>query len=274
MKQNQEQLFNTLLNQEQKHQSLSKNYMLVPTKEVFAMMENRGFDAKIVRAVNTSKVDKRGFQKHLFEITPNQSLLQNEDQMRMRIYGENSYDGSSSLRFEGGLLRQVCSNGLKMSFNIFEPVRIVHRKINENTLEEALNRCVSQFDNVNNVIKEMQSYELTDNQAMEYAQSIFQIRTNTTNPENILEGEFAKLLEVNRESEKDKTAWNVLNTVQENLFSWDNAKELLIRAKSKKEGEEFTTRKIRRLASHGDVSNMVNQAIFSEMLKKMEYEPV
>jgi len=105
-------------------QNTSEKYTHIPTAKVVEDMELLGWgvvDAKEVKARKGV-----GFQKHLLVFRNNdlQITSENGDIVWPQILLTNSHDGKNAFTFTAGLFRLICENGLVVSTQQFEKMKI------------------------------------------------------------------------------------------------------------------------------------------------------
>jgi hypothetical protein len=104
--------------------NVTDKYTHIPTSIIIDDMEKLGWgvvDAKQVRARKG-----KGFQKHLLVFRNNDVVINGDDGDTVfpQILLTNSHDGKNSFTFTAGLFRMVCENGLVISTQEFENVKI------------------------------------------------------------------------------------------------------------------------------------------------------
>ena len=104
----------------------SQKYSHISTKQIIDDMEELGWgvvDAKQVRARKGE-----GFQKHLVVFRNNDLFIEGADGDNVfpQILLTNSHDGKNAFTFTAGLFRMICENGLVISTQEFENMKIRH----------------------------------------------------------------------------------------------------------------------------------------------------
>jgi hypothetical protein len=122
----------------------SEKYTHIPTSVVIEDMEKLGW-----RVVDAKQVKARkgvGFQKHLLVFRNNDVVINGVDGdiVFPQILLTNSHDGKNSFTFTAGLFRMVCENGLVVSTQEFENVKMRHMGLKnyKNVLKKWLNACL------------------------------------------------------------------------------------------------------------------------------------
>ena len=107
-------------------QGVSDKYTHIPTSNVIDDMDLLGW--KVVDAKEVKARKGIGFQKHLL-VFRNEDVVINGadgDTVYPQILLTNSHDGKNSFTFTAGLFRMICENGLVVSTEQFEDVKMRH----------------------------------------------------------------------------------------------------------------------------------------------------
>lgn len=109
------------------YSGMSARYRMVPTIEVVDILRDRGF--RPVKAVqNRARTeDKRPYSRHMIR-------FRHDDYLTPETVGgelpelilSNSHDGSAAYRFNSGIYRLVCSNGLLIAAADFGGISVKH----------------------------------------------------------------------------------------------------------------------------------------------------
>lgn len=164
------------------------------------------------------------FSKHMIIFEHPEMLIagENGDNAKVRIVLTNSHDGLQAFRFNLGVFREVCENGLifhSKSDPQFAGFKILHKGYTFAELRKNINEVVEDLPKKVDVLNDLYERNLTEQEKFDFALKGLLIR------EGISEGEagFTKesienLLEPNRDFDKGDSLWKVFNTVQENLI--------------------------------------------------------
>ena len=276
-----------ILMQTKAHPSRTQRYVTVTSMDVLEVFQNEGFSFELLQ-----KTRKRGKRNQpvprgaVNEFGPHLVALYREDlfgtradlltEMRPQILLRNSYNGQTCLELSGGIHRMICSNGLKLSLGIFPMIKLKHIGITAADIQQATNTAVQQFKNVCETIDTLKETNLTYDERMHYARTVAMARLEMGGvKEEILEVNFETLLTVNREEDNTTSAWHVLNTVQENLFSFQNRKELVYTCKTVDQEtgkvDERDRKTSRVLGALGAGTNL-NRFLFDSMIQQTQKE--
>lgn len=189
---------------------VSKNYLFIPTNKVVEALADHGWALNAQAATKSKK--HAGYQKHMARFRP----MDPKNEIRVgdsiaELLAINSHNGSTSWRFQGGVWRIVCGNGLIVSEVAFPGVVARHHgdlaSIIQASLEVA-DRLPALVEQVNTLKRK----QLTPLRAMEFARAAGHIRydnKDVVDPKD--------LLKVRRDEDAPSDLWTVFNRVQENL---------------------------------------------------------
>ena len=243
----------------------STKYTHIPTDRVIKDLELLGWGVVDAKEVN-ARQDK-GYQKHLVVFrNPDVSINKKstnvdgevfEDIVFPQILVTNSHDGKNSFKFQAGLYRMVCENGLVIADQQFEDYTIRHMGYDFEALQSVIKDMISNLDLTVESMNKMRKIELDENQQFEFAKKLLDIRVEGT--DNMYkEDQIGDILVPQRKEDFGDDLWSVFNRVQENIvegnFKYYNAKTL---------GSERQARPIKNFKQDMDV----NKKLFSAALE-------
>jgi hypothetical protein len=249
-------------------ETLSERYEFIPTSKVIDFMAENSWFPVEAKEVRVRKEENNGYQKHIVRFRhPEISFNEvNGDRNLVDILLTNSHNGTSSFKFQVGVFRLVCSNGLVIQTQDFGSERVRHfssedeNKFQEK-LEETLAILIDRIPMTVDIISKMQQSVINDQQvgemALKAAEIKFQDRVKNINTDQLVK----ELIPANREEDEGNNVWVVFNRLQEKLLNGDYT---YINNKSKR-------RKPRRARSVNNIaqSNKLNTKLF-----EMAYEYV
>ena len=243
----------------------SSKYTHIPTDRVIKDLELLGWGVVDAKEVN-ARQDK-GYQKHLVVFrNPDVSINKKstnvdgevfEDIVFPQILVTNSHDGKNSFKFQAGLYRMVCENGLVIADQQFEDYTIRHMGYDFEALQGVIKDMISNLDLTVESMNKMRKIELDENQQFEFAKKLLDIRVEGT--DNLYrEEQIGDILVPQRKEDFGDDLWSVFNREQENIvegnFKYYNAKTL---------GTERQARPIKNFKQDMDV----NKKLFSAALE-------
>jgi len=191
----------------------SKHYIHIPTEKVIDDMAELGWgvvDAKEVRARKD-----HGYQKHMVVFGNDELRIDGKDGdvVFPRILMTNSHDGKNSFKFQAGLYRLVCSNGLVIADAEFASMKIRHMGYDINELSAIINEIVEKLPLTVECMNKLKTTILSQVTKEQFALEALGLRFNTTN-KNF---EIKEILEPTRKEDKGDDMWSVYNVIQEKL---------------------------------------------------------
>ena len=197
----------------------SDKYTHIPTDRVIRDLEILGWKVADVKEVAARKEDNKGFQKHLVVFRNDDVVITGEDGdiVYPQILLTNSHDGKNSFKFQAGLFRMICENGLVVADESFEDYSIRHMGYDFETLQSLITDMVSNLDLTVESMNKMKQIELNEEQQLELAKKLLDIRLEGTgNAYNDYQPK-----SINYSQRKEDTGvdlWSVFNRQQENII--------------------------------------------------------
>ena len=193
----------------------SEKYSHIPTNRIIQDMEALGWgvvDAKQVRARKGV-----GFQKHLVVFRNNDLFIEGEDgdDVFPQILLTNSHDGKNSFTFTAGLFRLVCENGLVISTQEFENMKIRHYGYDFTQLQTVITGIVAALPLTVESMNRFKQTQLTQEQTIDLARRAVEVRFGEQT-QNI-RIDYNELIEPTRPEDRGTDLWSVFNVIQEKL---------------------------------------------------------
>jgi hypothetical protein len=192
----------------------SKHYVHISTEKVIDDMSALGWgvvDAKQVRARKG-----QGYQKHLVVFGNDELRIDGKDGdvVFPRILMTNSHDGKNAFKFQAGLYRLVCSNGLVIADAEFSSMKIRHMGYDIDELSTILNEIVEKLPLTVECMNTLKGKKLSQGEKEKFALEAIGLRFDT-NGKNF---EIQTILEPTRKEDKGDDMWSVYNVIQEKLI--------------------------------------------------------
>ena len=203
---------------EQGADSTSEKYSHIPTNRVIDDMALLGWNVVDVKEVKARK--QIGYQKHLVVFRNNDIMIDGEDGdvVYPQILLTNSHDGKNAFTFTAGLFRRICENGLVVSTQEFEDMRIRHYGYDFETLQNTIKEMVERLPLTVESMNKFKLTKLNRAQAEEFATKALSTRF----PENELSNisvDINGLLTPTRIEDQGDDLWSIFNVVQEKLVN-------------------------------------------------------
>lgn len=198
-------------------EGLSEKYTHIPTSRVILDMKKLGWEVIDVKEIKARK--RVGFQKHLL-IFRNENITvesKDGDNVFPQILLSNSHDGTSAFKFQAGIFRMVCENGLVVSTEQFGDISIRHMGYTFEELQSQIKEMVERLPSVIEVMNKMKSTPLNLSQKKKFAKKALLSRFSTDEIEG-LKIDINDLISPTREEDKGDDIWSVFNVVQEKII--------------------------------------------------------
>ena len=192
----------------------SQKYSHISTKQIIDDMEELGWgvvDAKQVRARKGE-----GFQKHLVVFRNNDLFIEGADGDNVfpQILLTNSHDGKNAFTFTAGLFRMICENGLVISTQEFENMKIRHYGYDFTELQTVINTMVEALPLAVESMNRFKQTQLAQEQILEFARKAVQVRFGEEQAQNIAI-DYNALTTATRPEDRGTDLWSVFNVIQE-----------------------------------------------------------
>jgi hypothetical protein len=190
-------------------------------------MRKLGWEPVQAIGVKARKGGNSAIKKHLVKFR-NEGVYMADADGNVDSYIEvlltNSHDGSSTFRFEAGIFRVVCSNGLVVKDNDLGTLKIRHQGYDFETLRSLINTMVEKLPDVVGRINTFSDTLLEEINIDDFALKAAQLRFG----DEMINYNIQSLLEVTRNEDQGNNIWCVLNRLQEKLvnggFNYQNEK--------------------------------------------------
>jgi hypothetical protein len=202
--------------------TVSDKFTHIPTFKVIEDMSQLGWNVVDCKEVKARKEGTKGFQKHLV-VFRNPDVVINGadgDTVFPQILLTNSNDGKNAFTFTAGLFRMVCENGLVISTEQFNDVKMRHMGYTFEELQVQIREMVEQLPLTVESMNKMKQIQLTEEQAQDLAKKALTTRFTEDQVENI-QIDLDQLLEPTRDEDKGTDLWTVFNVIQEKILNGD-----------------------------------------------------
>jgi hypothetical protein len=191
-------------------------------------MEALGWFPYSVKTVR-SRTKNAATKKHLVQFF-NPDIVINNEKGEADMYPQllliNSHDGSTAVKFEMGVFRLVCENGLVIKSQDFGGFKMRHMGYSFEDLRVYINQLVETLPTVVANLNKFSQVEMTPEQQYEFATKAIEARFGEE--KQLPAEEIDNLLAAERKEDEGNNVWVVLNRVQEKLtnggFGYLNAK--------------------------------------------------
>jgi hypothetical protein len=200
--------------------SVSSKFTHIPTFKVVEDMAQLGWGVVDAKQVKARK--GQGYQKHLV-VFRNPDVVINGadgDTVFPQILLTNSNDGKNAFTFTAGLFRLVCENGLVISTEQFNDVKMRHMGYTFEELQSQIREMVEQLPLTVESMNKMKAIKLSEEQAKELAKKALSTRFTEEQIDSV-KVDLDLLLEPTRSEDKGSDLWSVFNVIQEKILEGD-----------------------------------------------------
>ena len=199
--------------------STSEKFTHIPTYKVIDDMAQLGWSVVDAKEVKARAKNSIGFQKHLV-VFRNPDVVINGadgDTVFPQILLTNSNDGKNAFTFTAGLFRMVCENGLVISTEQFNDVKMRHMGYTFEELQTQIRAMVEQLPLTVESMNKMKGIQLSEEQAKELATKALTTRFTEEQIQSV-NIDLDLLLEPTRPEDKGNDLWSVFNVIQEKIL--------------------------------------------------------
>jgi len=205
-------------------QDVSKYYTHIPTYQIIEDMEKLGWGVVDAKEVKARKYV--GTQKHMLTFRNTDIVVEGNDgdTVYPQVIVTNSHDGKNSFKFQCGLYRLVCSNGLVVADAEFGKLRITHMGYNFETLQETIKNIVEQLPLTVESMNKFKNTELTKKQKYDLARKALETRFDVQKEQKvdkIYQIDLDEFLKPVRKEDEGDNLWSVFNVIQEKIVEGD-----------------------------------------------------
>lgn len=202
----------------QPHPKVSDKYSFLPTHQLIDDMEKLGWlvsDAKM--AITKDKVQKK-YGKHIVQFfNPNIFIKDSEGNVEAypQVVVVNNHRGYGKLRFELGVFRMVCSNGLIVKDKDMGSFVLRHIGYSFEELRELVNKAVDALPSVVSKINSFTERIMTREEQKDFARKALAIRFDEEKIEQVTDEQLRLMLEPQRTEDQGDDLYKVFNRIQE-----------------------------------------------------------
>lgn len=200
------------------HINLSR-YKFTPTTEVISHMNDLGFVLTSAKQSMTKSELRRDYGTHIVQFQHPELSIKGSDgklEAKPTVVMINSHDGVMPIKFELGMFRLVCENGLMIKDKDFGGFKERHTRLDFQAIKDMMTEKVNGMTDVVNKISRWNGVEMTAGQRSAFAIEALAMRLNTDRQAE--DYEINEILSSRRKEDDSNTLWHVFNRVQENLI--------------------------------------------------------
>ena len=204
----------------QPHPKVSDKYSFLPTYQIIEDMEKLGWSVSSAKMAKTSNKDQRKYGKHLIQFF-NPDIVINDDKGNVEAYPQilivNNHRGYGKLRFEVGVFRLVCENGLviKEEGKDFGGFTLRHMGYSFEELKELVNGAVATLPKVVAKINDFTVRIMSKEEQKAFAKRALEIRFGEEKVAGVTDAQIQEMLNPVRREDAGDDLYRVFNRVQE-----------------------------------------------------------
>lgn len=204
----------------QPHPKVSDKYSFLPTHQIIDDMEKLGWSVSSAKMAKTSNVNQKMYGKHLIQFF-NPDISIKDEQGNVEAYPQilivNNHRGYGKLRFEVGVFRLVCENGLviKEEGKDFGGFTLRHMGYSFEELKELVNGAVATLPKVVAKINQFTERIMTKEEQKAFAQRALEIRFGEEKVAGVTDAQIQEMLNPVRREDAGDDLYRVFNRVQE-----------------------------------------------------------
>ncbi len=201
------------------HAKVSSKYTFLPTYQIIEDMEKLGWlvaDAKTMKSKNDIQKE---FGKHIVMFYHPDIYIKDEQggiEAYPQILIQNNHRGWGRFKFEIGIFRLVCTNGLVIKSADYGTFEMRHLGYSFEELKELVEKAIDILPNVVQKINTLSNRVMSDKEMREFAEKAIQARFGEE--KLVDQSEIAQVLASTRDQDSGNNLWVVMNRVQEHLI--------------------------------------------------------
>jgi len=216
---------------------VSQKYSFLPTARIIEDMNRLGWQVNQAKSNRSRTALNAEYGNHIVKFFHPDVFMKDQDgnvEAYVNIVVMNNHMGTGSFKFEMGIFRLVCENGLIIKDKDMGGFNMRHSGYSFEQLQETLNQAMEQLPQVVGKINSYNQVIMSKEAQKDFAQQAFQLRSYQDR--QLTEAELVEFLQPRRAQDQGDSLWVILNRVQESVlkggYHITNKKDKLRRAKS------------------------------------------
>lgn len=205
----------------QPHPKVSDRYSFLPTYQLIDDMEKLGWKVSDAKMALTKNNVQKTYGKHMITFF-NPDIFIKDDQGGVEAYPQvvvvNNHRGYGKLRFELGVFRLVCSNGLIVKDKDMGSFVLRHIGYSFEELRELVNKAVDALPSVVTKINKFTERIMTKEEQIEFAKKALAIRFDEEKVMSVTDEQINDMLTPLRAQDTGDDLYKVFNRVQESII--------------------------------------------------------
>lgn len=216
---------------------VSSKYSFLPTSRIIEDMDRLGWKVNQAKSNRSRSSAAAEFGNHIVKFFHPDVYMKDQNgdiEAYVNIVVMNNHMGTGSFKFEMGIFRLVCENGLIIKDKDFGGFNMRHSGYSFEQLQETLNTAMTRLPEVVGKINDYNQIMMSKEAQKAFAQQAFALRSYQDR--QLTEIELEEFLAPRRKQDEGDSLWVVLNRIQESVlkggYSITNKKDKIRRAKS------------------------------------------
>lgn len=203
---------------EQPAPGTSAKYSFLPTYQIIDDMKKLGWEVCEAKTMQSKTGYQRMYGKHMVKFY-NPDIFISDGQGGVEAYPQivvmNNHRGWGRFRFEIGVFRLVCSNGLIVKDKDMGSFVMRHMGYSFEELRNLVNQAVVALPEITQKINMLDQRVMTNKEQVEFAKQAMAIRMGEER--QCTDEEVHQILQSTRKADDGNSLWKVFNRVQEHL---------------------------------------------------------
>lgn len=199
---------------------VSAKYSFLPTSRIIEDMDTLGWKVCSAKGGKYRNGVNAEFGNHVIKFFHPEIFIRDaagDIEAYPNVVVMNSHTGRGSFKFEMGIFRLVCENGLIIKDKDMGGFQLRHSGYSFEELQKTLGEAVDRLPEVVGRINTFSQVIMSQEQQHEFAQKAFQLRAGE---ERLLsQADLQAMLAPRRTQDQGDSLWQVLNRVQEGVMS-------------------------------------------------------
>jgi len=216
---------------------VSSKYSFLPTSRIISDMNRLGWKVNQAKSNRSRTKANAEFGNHVVKFFHPDVYMKDQNgeiEAYVNIVIMNNHSGTGSFKFEMGIFRLVCENGLIIKDKDMGGFNMRHSGYSFEQLQETLNQAIERLPEVVGKINNFNQIMMSKEAQKAFAQQAFALRSYQDR--QLTESELEDFLRPRRKEDEGDSLWTILNVVQESVlqggYSITNKKNKVRRAKS------------------------------------------
>jgi len=196
---------------------VSAKYSFLPTSRIIEDMDKLGWKVSAAKAGKYRSMDNQAYGNHFVAFFHPEIFIkdaQGEIEAYPQVVVFNSHTGRGSFRFEMGIFRLVCSNGMVIKSSDMGSFQLKHTGYTFEELQYLVTAAVERMPEIAGKINTFGQRLMNSAEQRAFAKSAFALRSDR----QLTENELVDFLTPRRKEDEGDSLWLVLNRIQESVI--------------------------------------------------------